>query len=169
MGVPNLFTSLEKNFDGVITTYQPSTLFHHPIHRIYIDVNNFLYPVARQRDISEQKICSQLNKMIRIIVNMVPFRYLKEVCICFDGPASRAKLQHQRKRRQSSNEERYVPKLCKVLDEMKKMERNNFMDPSCEFTPGTPLMEKLHHSVCRCVMLLLMNPKFRKVGMNLLN
>lgn len=146
MGVPALFSLLVKNY--------PDIIFYNPeqkIDNLYLDMNGAIHPCCYRildkcdnAEDLEDKMLIEIIDYLKYIIDFVKPR--KTLYIAIDGPAPRAKIEQQRKRRFKSAKEK------RLIAEVKKKHgvKTVYWD-SCKITPGTIFMDKVNDTISEFV------------------
>ena len=100
MGIPQYYKWLQTKFEGSFREGTPKKL-RLDVDYVYVDLNCFLHNAARRSYQDPQALCTNVCREIDSIINAFDNRTLKCVYVAVDGPASRAKVLTQRKRRRA--------------------------------------------------------------------
>ena len=100
MGIPQYYKWLQTRFEGSFRDGTPKKL-KLEVDYVYIDLNCFLHTAARWANQNVDALCRNICRELDNIMNAFERRSLKCVYVAVDGPASRAKVLVQRKRRRA--------------------------------------------------------------------
>jgi 5'-3' exonuclease len=132
MGIKGFTTWFLKNFPFVASIIQRNANKTRFFDHIYIDLNQLIHLCARKAKNEEHlflKVFKELDRLFRLCCPR------KSVYLVLDGPASKAKLLEQRKRRK------------KAASKPSKGKQGHSFD-ALQITPGTYFMHRLKNSLC---------------------
>jgi 5'-3' exoribonuclease 1 len=142
MGIPKCFRWLAERYPCIVTPYQEQ--FCPPVDNLYLDMNGLIHPCthgntvdASERALAKSEMAVAIFQYVDKLVQLVKPR--KNLVLCVDGVAPRAKLNQQRQRRfRAARELRKARELAVERGE-RVPDMGEVFDSNC-ITPGTEFM-----------------------------